>query len=94
MTQQDVECLLLGDILWLCDNMLDVKPEIMLRGLLDVAKGEEIATGTMIRKSSAEVEKVLRSYFRNRLTFSILKEWHHSKPGKRADYEVDVEHIT
>lgn len=94
MTQQDVECLLLGDILWLCDNMLDVKPEIMLRGLLDVAKGEEI--GTMTRKSPAEVEKVLRkkvrSYFRNRLIFSILKEWHHSR--KRADYEVDVEHIT
>ena len=87
---QDVERLLLGDILRLCDNVLDVKPEIMLRGLVDEGKGKEV--GTTTKKSPEEVEKVLRkkvrSYFRSRLIFSIVKEWHHSEPGKRADNRV------
>lgn len=84
---QDVERLLLGDILRLCDNVLDVKPEVMLRGvLLEESRGEASDDAATI--SPAAMEKILRkkvrSYFRSRLIFSIVKEWHHSEPDKRV----------
>ena len=80
---KDVERLLLGDILRLCDDVMGVKPEVLLRGLVEK---QNLRSSLYNREDDdrilqEEMANLLRQkaqlYFQKRSIFSIVREWHH-----------------